>query len=239
MVALLEKSSCCPVCRPVSPCIVCNAVQLLAAGSAAAVFVIRAPRPAACRFCRDGTAVPVFAGAQAFPSKPVKLVVPTRRRLPDTVAACWRRRVDREVEPAGHHRQPAWRQRRRRGTDDQVRRQRRLHAVGHRWLDVHHQSGALQQARIRPPRRISYRSRRSARRRCSSPSTRGVPANTLAEFIASRQGQPRQGELRHPGIGSTHHLTGESFSAALGINMVHAHQGHGAGHAGAGGRPGR
>ena len=72
-------------------------------------------------------AVPVFAGAQAFPSKPVKLVVPyPAGGFPDTVARVlakaltekWNQQVIIDNRPG--------RQRRRRGTDDQVRRQRRL-----------------------------------------------------------------------------------------------------------------
>jgi len=48
-----------------------------------------------------------------------------------------------------------------------------------------------------------------------------VPATTLAEFIAHVKANPGLVNYGTSGIGSTHHLTGEAFSAALGLNMVH------------------
>lgn len=48
-----------------------------------------------------------------------------------------------------------------------------------------------------------------------------VPANTLAEFIAYVKANPGKVNYGTSGIGSTHHLTGEAFSSALGLNMVH------------------
>lgn len=48
-----------------------------------------------------------------------------------------------------------------------------------------------------------------------------VPANTLGEFIAYVKANPGKVNYGTSGIGSTHHLTGEAFSSALGLNMVH------------------
>ncbi len=48
-----------------------------------------------------------------------------------------------------------------------------------------------------------------------------VPANTLAEFIAYVKANPGKVNYGSSGIGSTHHLTTEAMSAALGLNMVH------------------
>ena len=48
-----------------------------------------------------------------------------------------------------------------------------------------------------------------------------VPANTLAEFIAYVKANPGKVNYGSSGIGSTHHLTTEAMSAALGLTMVH------------------
>jgi len=48
-----------------------------------------------------------------------------------------------------------------------------------------------------------------------------VPANTFAEFVAYVKANPGKVAYGSSGIGSTHHLTTEAMSAALGLSMVH------------------
>ena len=48
-----------------------------------------------------------------------------------------------------------------------------------------------------------------------------VPANTLAEFIAYVKANPGKVAYGSSGIGSTHHLTTEAMSSALGLSMIH------------------
>jgi len=48
-----------------------------------------------------------------------------------------------------------------------------------------------------------------------------VPASTLAEFIAYVKANPGKVNYGSSGIGSTHHLNTEAMASALGLNMVH------------------
>jgi tripartite-type tricarboxylate transporter receptor subunit TctC len=48
-----------------------------------------------------------------------------------------------------------------------------------------------------------------------------VPANTFAEFVSYVKANPGKVSYGSSGIGSTHHLSTEAMSAALGLNMVH------------------
>ncbi len=48
-----------------------------------------------------------------------------------------------------------------------------------------------------------------------------VPANTFAEFVAYVKTNPGNVNYGSSGIGSTHHLTAEAMSSALGLKMVH------------------
>ena len=48
-----------------------------------------------------------------------------------------------------------------------------------------------------------------------------LPANTLSEFIAYVKANPGKVAYGSSGIGSTHHLTTEAMSAALGLSMIH------------------
>ena len=178
------------------------------------------------RFCRDGTGCSGFAGAQAFSiqtgetggalTRPAVSLTPCPRAGEGT---------DREVEPAGHHRQPA-------GGNGAVAAQT-IKSAGSDGYTLLVTDGRCSPSIRRftassntTTRRISYRSRPWARRRCLTIHPSVLLANTLAEFIAYVKANPA-GELRHLGHWQHHHLTGESFSAALGINMVHAVKGMG------------
>ena len=48
-----------------------------------------------------------------------------------------------------------------------------------------------------------------------------VPATTFAEFVTYVKTNPGKVACGSSGIGSTHHLTTEAMSAALGLNMIH------------------
>ena len=48
-----------------------------------------------------------------------------------------------------------------------------------------------------------------------------VPATTFAEFVTYVKANPGKVAYGSSGIGSTHHLTTEAMSAALGLNMIH------------------
>jgi tripartite-type tricarboxylate transporter receptor subunit TctC len=48
-----------------------------------------------------------------------------------------------------------------------------------------------------------------------------VPANSFVEFVAYVKANPGKVAYGSSGIGSTHHLSTEAMSAALGLNMIH------------------
>jgi tripartite-type tricarboxylate transporter receptor subunit TctC len=50
---------------------------------------------------------------------------------------------------------------------------------------------------------------------------RSVPANTVAEFIAYAKANPRKISMASAGIGSPSHVAGELFKMMTGVNMVH------------------
>ena len=49
----------------------------------------------------------------------------------------------------------------------------------------------------------------------------GVPAKTLAEFVALAKAKPNELNYASSGVGGTGHLSGELFKQAAGIDMVH------------------
>jgi tripartite-type tricarboxylate transporter receptor subunit TctC len=49
----------------------------------------------------------------------------------------------------------------------------------------------------------------------------GVPAKTVAEFIAYAKANPGKINMSSPGIGSANHILGELFNMMAGIKMVH------------------
>ena len=50
---------------------------------------------------------------------------------------------------------------------------------------------------------------------------KGVPANTLAEFVALAKAQPGRLDYASSGVGGAGHLTGELFKQRAGIDLVH------------------
>jgi len=50
---------------------------------------------------------------------------------------------------------------------------------------------------------------------------KGVPANTLAEFVALAKAQPGKLDYASSGVGGAGHLTGELFKQRAGIDLVH------------------
>lgn len=166
-------------------------------------------------------ALPALAAAQAFPAKPVKLVVPyPAGGFPDTVARVlakaltekWNQQVIIDNRPGGNGAVAA----------------QTIKAAGADGYTLLVTDGSMFTINPALYSKLEYDHKKdfvpvSALGKAPLFVTvhPSVPANTLAEFIAYVKANPGKVNYGTSGIGSTHHLTGESFSSALGLNMVH------------------
>ena len=166
-------------------------------------------------------AVSRFAWAQAYPSRPVRIIVAVRsrrrdrhRRAPDGSMAVGAAR------PAIRYREPAGRRQQYRHRGGRARAAGRLYAP----------PGRLR--RTRSTRRsttssISISSATSRRSRASSalPNVMvvnpSVPAKTVPEFIAYAKANPGKINMASAGIGTAAHVAGELFKMMAGVDMVH------------------
>ena len=166
---------------------------------------------------------PLAAGAQApaFPTKPVKLVVPNPPGgLPDTVARTigqkltekWGQQVIVENKP---------------GANGVVAAQAITSAPpdGYTMLVT---DNTMFTANAHLYKNLPYDAKKdftfvsaTARAPLFLALHPSVPANTFAEFVALVKSKPGQLSYGSSGIGSQHHLTMEAMKAALGLDIVH------------------
>ena len=166
-------------------------------------------------------AVSRIAWAQAYPSRPVRLIVRLRprrrdrhRRAPDGSMAVGAAR------PAIRHREPAGCRQQYRHRGGRARARGRLHASPGR-------SDATRSTRRSTTSSISISSATSRRSRASSACpivmvvNPSVPAKTVPEFIAYAKANPGKINMASAGIGSAQHVSGELFKMMTGVDMVH------------------
>ena len=165
------------------------------------------------------TSAPVLA--QAFPSKPVKLVVPyPPGGFPDTVARLlskaltdkWGQQVIVDNRPGGNGAVAA-------------QTIKSAPSDGYTLLvtdgSMFTINPALYSKLEYDPKRDFVPVTALAKAPLFLAAHPSVAANTLSEFIAYVKANPGKVNYGSSGIGSTHHLTTEAMAAALGLNMVH------------------
>ncbi len=162
------------------------------------------------------------AGAQTFPNKPVKLVVPyPAGGFPDTVARVlskaltekWNQQVIIDNRPGGS------------GAVAAQTIKAAGPADGYTLLVTDGSMFTINPALFA---KLEYDAKKDfvpvtalAKAPLFLAAHPSVPANTLTEFIAYVKANPGKVAYGSSGIGSTHHLTTEAMSAALGLNMIH------------------
>ena len=166
-------------------------------------------------------AVSRIARAQAYPTRPVRIIVAIRRRRRDrhhrtpdgSMAVGAARSAIRHREPAGCRRQY-----RHRG--GRARAAGRLYAPPGRRCE-RDQRDALRQAQFQ------FHPRHRAGRRASSACPNvmvvnpSVPAKTVPEFIAYAKANPGKINMASAGNGTPAHVSGELFKMMAGVDMVH------------------
>jgi len=161
------------------------------------------------------------ASAQAFPSKPVKLVVPyPAGGFPDTVARVmakaltekWNQQVVIDNRPGGNGAVAA-------------QTVKAAPADGYTLLvtdgSMFTINPALYSKLEYDPKKDFLPVSALAKAPLFLTAHPSVPANTFAEFVAYVKANPGTVNYASSGIGSTHHLTAEAMSSALGLKMVH------------------
>jgi len=161
------------------------------------------------------------ASAQPFPNKPVKLVVPyPAGGFPDTVARVmakaltekWNQQVIIDNRPGGNGAVAA-------------QTVKAAPADGYTLLvtdgSMFTINPALYSKLEYDPKRDFLPVSALAKAPLFLTAHPGVPANTFAEFVAYVKANPGTVNYGSSGIGSTHHLTAEAMSSALGLKMVH------------------
>ena len=161
------------------------------------------------------------ASAQAFPSKPVKLVVPyPAGGFPDTVARVmakaltekWNQQVVIDNRPGGNGAVAA-------------QTVKAAPADGYTLLVT---DGSMFTINPALYAKLEYDAKKDflpvsalAKAPLFLTAHPSLPANTFAEFVAYVKANPGKVNYASSGIGSTHHLSTEAMSAALGLKMVH------------------
>ncbi|MBP6529791.1 MAG: tripartite tricarboxylate transporter substrate binding protein [Burkholderiales bacterium] len=161
------------------------------------------------------------ASAQAFPSKPVKLVVPyPAGGFPDTVARVmakaltekWNQQVVIDNRPGGNGAVAA-------------QTVKAAPADGYTLLVT---DGSMFTINPALYAKLEYDAKKDflpvsalAKAPLFLTAHPSLPANTFAEFVAYVKANPGKVNYASSGIGSTHHLTAEAMSASLGLTMVH------------------
>ena len=166
-------------------------------------------------------AVSRIAWAQAYPTRPVRIIVgfaagrrDRHHRAPDGSMAVGAAR------PAIRHREPAGRRQQYRHRGGRACAAGRLHA------------SPGQRRRTRSTRRstrssisISSATSRRSRASCREPNVMvvnpSVPAKTVPEFIAYAKANPGKINMASAGNGTSHHVAGELFKMMTGVDMVH------------------
>ena len=159
--------------------------------------------------------------AAAFPTKPVKLVVPyPPGGFPDTVARVvakalsekWGQQVVVDNKPGGN------------GTVA-AQALKALPADGHTLLIT---DGSMFTINPALYAKLEYDPKNDfipvtalARAPLFLTAHTSLAANTFSEFVAYVRANPGKVAYGSSGIGSTHHLSTEAMSAALGLNMIH------------------
>jgi tripartite-type tricarboxylate transporter receptor subunit TctC len=173
------------------------------------------------RIAAAAFAVGLCSVAAAFPTKPVKLVVPyPPGGFPDTVARIvakalsekWGQQVLVENKPGGN------------GTVS-AQALKSAPADGHTLLIT---DGSMFTINPALYAKLEYDPKNDfvpvtaiARAPLFWTAHPSVPANTFPEFVTYVKANPGKISYGSSGIGSTHHLSTEAMSAALGLNMVH------------------
>jgi tripartite-type tricarboxylate transporter receptor subunit TctC len=166
-------------------------------------------------------AAPLLLAAQTFPSKTVKLVVPypaggfpdtVARILGKTLAEKWGQSVVVDNKPGGNGTLAA-------------QTLKSAAADGHTLLIT---DGSMFTINPALYNKLEYDPKKDfvpvsaiARAPLFLTAHPSVPANNFAEFVTYAKANPEKIAYGSSGIGSTHHLTTEAFSAAFGLNMVH------------------
>jgi tripartite-type tricarboxylate transporter receptor subunit TctC len=161
------------------------------------------------------------ASAQAFPSKPIKLVVPyPAGGFPDTVARVmakaltekWNQQVVIDNRPGGNGAVAA-------------QTVKAAPADGYTLLVT---DGSMFTINPALYAKLEYDAKKDflpvsalAKAPLFLTAHPSLPANTFAEFVAYVKANPGKVNYASSGIGSTHHLTAEAMSASLGLTMVH------------------
>lgn len=161
------------------------------------------------------------ASAQSFPSKPVKLVVPyPAGGFPDTVARViakaltekWNQQVVIDNRPGGNGAVAA-------------QTVKSAPADGYTLLVT---DGSMFTINPALYAKLEYDPKKDflpvsalAKAPLFLTAHPSLPATTFAEFIAYVKANPDKVNYASSGIGSTHHLTAEAMSSALGLKMVH------------------
>ena len=166
-------------------------------------------------------AVSRFAWAQAYPTRPVRIIVGFRCRRLDR----HRRAPDRSMavgaaRPAIHHREPAGRRQQYRPPRRSCVRPRT--ATRSSWSVRRTQSTRRStKSSISISSATSRRSQASAAMPYVMVVNPSVPAKTVPEFIAYAKANPGKINMASAGNGTAHHLSGELFKMMTGVNMVH------------------
>jgi tripartite-type tricarboxylate transporter receptor subunit TctC len=173
------------------------------------------------RFAAAALAVSLCSVAAAFPTKPVKLVVPyPPGGFPDTVARIvakalsekWGQQVVVDNKPGGN------------GTVS-AQLLKTSPADGYTVLitdgSMFTINPALYSKLEYDPKNDFVPVTAIARAPLFWTAHPSVPANTFPEFVSYVKANPGKVSYGSSGIGSTHHLSTEAMSAALGLNMVH------------------
>ena len=166
-------------------------------------------------------AVSRIAWAQAYPTRPVRMIVGIRRRRRDR----HHRAPDRSMavgaaRPAIRHREPAGRRRQYRHRGGRARAAGRLYAAPGRCVE-RDQRDALRQAQFQfhPRHRAGRGHHPRAQRHGGESIGSGQDGSRVHRLCQGQSGQDQHGVGRHRN--SRPHVAGELFKMMTGVDMVH------------------
>jgi len=159
------------------------------------------------------------AFAQTYPSKPIRLIVPYPAARHGLLRAPRRHQDGRAAQPAGHHREQAWRR------DQSWRRLRRQGAA--RRLHILLGDVATFAANQSLYKRIPFDfekdfapislTARFVTVLLVNPNK--LKANSVADVIAAAKAEPGKIDIAHAGVGNPFHLASVLFQQAAGIKL--------------------
>ena len=181
------------------------------------------PRRRFLQLATGAAALPILprvAGAQAYPARNVRIIVPVAPGgALDILARLMGQWLSEKLGQTVCHREPAGRRHQYRHRGGGALARRRLHAAPHSRVGDH-QRHALREAQLQlHPRH--HASRDDQQPAAGDDGQPCVPAKTVAEFIAWAKANPGKISMASGGSGSASHVGGELFKMLTGVDMQH------------------